>query len=236
MAWKERFTYSKKNFVKHEVAGREMHFYPNRIGLLEDLAEISKPVAHAIATLFSESRGDAASTHETFKDKVKKGRDGSESYDSMVDKITVEAVTPETANHRRKERDEAIDELLKGLTNNRTRIMFGRLFMDSLREEFTYTKERPVTEVEEFLDGDGESYEGLDGPMLVELVTGWLKANAKVFGKAGEKVTGLVRGKLEALQSRSVSEATPSPVNGPSSKIASSEQSQSDSPSTESSG
>jgi hypothetical protein len=141
--------------------------------------------------------------------------------DSSVDKITVEAVTPQIADHRRKERDQAIDELLDGLTNERNKLLFGALLMDSMRDDFPYKKSRPPAEIEEFLFGDGQSYDGLDAPMLVEMVLGWLKANAKVFGKAGEKVAGLVKGKLGALD-RSNSEAMTSTVDGSSSKMPSS--------------
>ena len=228
--WKDRFAYNSKSAVEHEVNGNKLRFYPNRIGLLTELAEISKPIAHALATLFGDARGDATSVSERYSDKPRKDlKSGVETAESTVDKITVEAVSPEVADHRRKERDAAIDELLDGLTNERNRLLFGRLLMDSLRDEFPYKKDRPAPEVEEFLFGDGEQYQGLDAPQLVALVTGWLKANAKVFGSAGERVAGLVKGKLEALQAPSISGERTNPAGGYSSKTPSSEPSDSDS-------
>lgn len=234
-SWKDRFAYNSKSAVEHEVNGHKLRFYPNRIGLLTELAEISKPIAHALATLFGDERGDATSISESYKDKPRKDlKTGIETAESVVDKITVEAVTAEVANHRRGERNQAIDELLDGLTNERNRILFGRLLMDSLRDDFPYKKDRPPPEVEEFLFGDNEEYTGLDAPILVEMVTGWLKANAKVFGSTGEKVVGLVKGKLSALQAPSPSVEKTNTTDGSNSKMPSSGQSDSDSDSSSS--
>jgi len=219
MSWKDRFTYNSSSAVEHQVNGNTVRFFPNRIGLLTELAEIAKPVGRAVATLFGDSRNDTTSVSETFRDKVKKDlKSGLETAESVVDKITVQAVAPEVADHKRKERDRAIDELIEAVTNTRNRYMLGRLLMDSMREEFPYKKDRPAAEVEEFLDGDGDKYQGIDLPTLKEMMVGWLKANAKVFGSTGEKVTALVRGKLEALQTPSPSEEMPSTVNGSSSR------------------
>ncbi len=218
--WKERFTYNSKSAVEHSVNGNVLRFYPNRIGLLNELAEISKPIAHALATLFTnDDRSDTTSTSESYLDKPRKDmKTGIETAESKVDKIVVEAVSPEVADHRRKERNAAIDELLDGITNERNRLLIGKLLMDSLRDEFPYKKDRPPAEIEEFLDGDNEKYEGLDAPMLVEMVTGWLKANAKVFGATGERVAGLVKGKLSGLQDPSPSENKKSTNDGSSSR------------------
>lgn len=219
VAWKERFTYNQKSAVEHEVNGNQLRFYPNRMGLLTELAEMSKPIAHALLTLFGEARSDSTSVSESYKDKPRKDlKTGVETSESVVDKITVEAVSPEIADHRRKERQGAIDELLDGFSSVRNKLLLGALIMDSLRDDFPYKKDRPAIEIEEFLYGDKGDYTGIDAPMLVQLVAGWLKANSKVFGPAGEQVAELVRGKLAALQNRSVSEPTTSPVDGSSSR------------------
>lgn len=240
-SWKQKFTYNKKHAIEHEVNGETLRFYPNRIGLLEQLAEISKPIAHAMATLLGNDRSDSTAVTETYKDKARKsiGKDGvvTETADSTVDKITMQAPTPEIAEHRRKERNQAIDELIDGLTNDRNRLMFGALLMDSLRDDFPYAKERSAKDIEEFLFGeendeiedDPDAYHGIDLPTLAALVAGWLKANSKVFGATGEKLTGMVRARLGGLQSLSPSAETTSPVDGSSSKTPSSEPSDTDS-------
>lgn len=217
--WKDRFMTNSSSAVTHEVNGHKLRFYPNRIGLLADLAEISKPIAHALGTLFNDERAERASTSEVFSDKFRKDlKTDIESADSKVEKMIVHATTPELSEHRRKERNAAIDELLGGLTNTRNRILIGRLMMDSLREEFPYKKDRTAAEVEEFLDGDGEQYQGLDTPTLVQMVVGWLKANSKVFGATGEKVVELVKGKLGAPQNPSPSVEKTSSTDGSNSK------------------
>jgi hypothetical protein len=100
--------------------------------------------------------------------------------------------------------------------------------MDSLRDEFPMQKDRSAAEVDEFLDGDGDGYEGLDLPQMRDLIVGWMQANSKVFGSAGEQVVGLVKGRLESLRSESPS-TEESPTSGASSKTPSSEPSDSDS-------
>lgn len=224
--WKSRFTYSSKNAVEHEVNGNTLRFYPNRIGLLTELAEISKPIAHAMATLMGENQ-DRASVSKNQKQNPKRAKDGTESAEFSSDEIVIQAVSVELADHRRKERDGAIDELLDGLTNKRNRLMLGALLMDSLREEFEFKKERPPAEIEEFLFGDGEEYQGIDMPILVEMVKGWLKANSKVFGAMGEQMGARVKAMLGALQNPSTSEGMTSPTDGSSSKTPSSPESDS---------
>lgn len=234
MSWKDRFTYSSKHAVEHSVNGNLLRFYPNRIQLISELGEISKPIGRAVTTLFGPSKSDTTSISETYRDKVKKDlKSGFETAESVVDKITVQAVSAEVADHRRKERDGAIDELIEGLTNPRNRVLFGRLLMDSLREEFEYKRDRSTAEVEEFLNGDGAEYEGLTLPVLAEMVVGWLKANAQVFGSAGEKMTALVKGRLEALQAPSISGEKTSTVDGSSSRTLSLVPLDSDSPSND---
>lgn len=212
--FKERFgTYRTKTFVEREVQGMQIRFYPNRVALLEELAIVSKPIAEAISILFSDTRGDATAVTERFR----------EGKDVEVEKITVQSVDPSTMAYRAKERSQALDTLISGLTNARTRLLFGKLLMDSMRDEFPWKKDRGVDEVEEFLYGDGKDYQGIDLPVLTEMVKGWMAANAKVFGSAGEQAVGLVRARLQSLRAESspVPETT-SPTNGSDSKTPSS--------------
>lgn len=211
MSWKNRFTYASKHYVEHLVGENTLRFYPNRIGLLQELAEISKPIAKAISRLFSESGGDRTAITEKFSD-----RDG-----LQVEKITVEAMTPESASSAQQQKDAAIEDLLSALANPRNRLLVGQLLMDSLRDEFPYKKDRPIPEIEEFLYGDGESYQGLELPILANLIKGWMKANARVFGEAGERVAGIVQSRLGNLRSESTSEPM-TPASGSSSKTQSS--------------
>jgi len=192
MSWKDRATYQSKTFVEREVNGSLLRFYPNRYALLQEMSAIAGPLAKAIITLSSDTRHDATAVTERFKEK-----------DTEVEKITVQGVSTEVLSYRAKEKAQAIDELVTGLTNARTRLLLGKLLMDSMREEFDWKRERTTAEVEEFLDGDGKGYAGLDVPTMVELVKGWMAANSKAFGLMGEQVVDLVSARLQGLRAAS---------------------------------
>ncbi len=219
MGWKDRFTFRERHFVEHAVCGQALRFYPNRVGLLHDLAEVSKPVASAIAALFADRSTDAG-----FNEKV------SQQGDIIVKETTAQAASPEVLLLRAKERDGAIEALLTAVADPRNRLLLGRLLMDSLREEFPYHGERPAIDVEEFLYGDGkpDGYPGLDVPALTAAIGGWIKANAKQFGKVGEQIAAEIQGRFGgavASPSRpNVSPSgTPSPEPGPISRTPSSQ-------------
>jgi len=203
----KRFTFRGKRYIEHDVAGNTLHFYPNRMALLEEARDLSAPVAKAVSVLFADESKDNSSA-------VKRHHEG----EFYMEDITTDAITVEMAEHRQSERDKAIDQILSSLADARSLILLGRLFMDSLREEFEYKRNRPAQEVEEFLYGEeGEEWNGLDAPDLIQLFSGWMKANSKVFGDVGEKMVGLVRERMGQLQN-SNSETT-EPTSGASSKI-----------------
>lgn len=217
-----RFTFRGKRHVEHTVGGEKFRFYPNRMALLEEARDLSAPIAKSISVLFADESKDTKSA-------VKRHQEGEGKDGFFMEDITTEAITTEMAAHRQSERDKAIETIMESL-DARSVILLGKLFMDSLRDEFTYKKQRSAQEVEEFLYGeeeeaeDGEAaYTGLDMPILIQLFSGWMKANAKVFGELGEKLTGLVRGRLEQLQGDSNLETT-IPVSGSSSKTPTSPQ------------
>jgi hypothetical protein len=220
MSWHKRFTFRDKRSIKHDVCGREFRFYPNRMALLTEARDLSGPIAKAINTLFVDQSRDASST-------VKRQHEG----DFFMEDIQTEGLAIDMAKHRLVERNDAIETVLGTLADPRSILLLGKLFMDSLRDDFPYSKDRKAADVEEFLfgddDGDDAEYQGLDMPMLVELFRGWMKANATVFGEAGESLVGLVRAKIEGI-ANSNSETT-DPTNGDPSKTPSSPQLVSDS-------
>jgi len=202
----KRFTFRGKRYIEGEVAGETFRFYPNRMALLEQARDLSQPIAQAISILFADETKDNDSA-------VKRHHEG----EFYMEDITTTAISTEMATYRQKQRSEAITTIMGSLADARSVILLGKLFMDSLREEFPYKKERSAREVEEFLYGeepseDGEegesAYEGLDMPVLIQLFSGWMRANSKVFGDLGEKVVGLIKGRLEQLQPDSNSEMT----------------------------
>lgn len=202
-------TFRGKRFVEHEIEGTVFRFYPNRIALLEEAASLSQPIADALLTLLSGTKDSDAGSKFTRQTEGQFVREDSE----------VPAVTVEVLEYRKRERREALDKAFGTLADPRSRLLLGKLLMDSLRDEFEFKSDRTVSEVEEFLYGDGEGdYVGLDTPALIGFLTGWMKANARVFGSTGESLVGLAKKRLEALHADSLSDETePSPTAGSSS-------------------
>lgn len=216
MGWKNRMTFRGKRHVEHEVEGQTFNFYPNRIALLQEAAELSQPVAEALMTLM---HGPKESDNGS---KFTRQNDG----DFSREDTEVEPPSVELLEYRRKERADALSAIFGALGDKRSRLMLGKLLMDSLRDEFKFDQERSTGEVEEFLYGDGDQYEGIDTPTLMAFLSGWMKANARVFGKSGESLVGLVRKKLDNLQDVSLSEEGPTetvPTSGSDSRTPSSQ-------------
>lgn len=174
MSWKDVRTFRSRESVEHEVNGVKVRFYPNRMRLLPELTELSVPVAKALAELLDPSRSDAAMTEKTMTQ-----------GDTLIRETTVAAAAPEILKARSASRDAAIEALLSSLGDARNRLRLGRLLMDSMADVFPFAAERSPADVEEFLYG-GKDVEGIDLPILTELITGWIKANAKQFSKVGE--------------------------------------------------
>jgi hypothetical protein len=174
MSWKDVRTYRSRESVEHEVNGAKVRFYPNRMRLLPELTELSVPVAKALAELLDPSRSDAAMTEKVMVQ-----------GETTIKESTVAAAAPEIVKARSASRDAAIEALLLSLGDARNRLRLGRLLMDSLADLFPYHADRPAAEVESFLYGDGQT-EGIDLPLLTDLVSGWIAANAKQFTKVGE--------------------------------------------------
>lgn len=219
MGWKDRFTFRQKVHVEREVQGTTFRFYPNRVRLLPELAEVSKPIAQALGVLFDDRSRDNAVREK----RMVQG-------DTTIVESVVDGITVEVSRARAETRRKAIDDIVEAASDARNRLMLGRLLMDSLRDEFAYHPERPAEDVEQWLDGDGKDYPGVDLPLLAELVQGWIAANAKVFGTQGEKLVAEVRGRLGDLRGESPSEIPP-PTSGSSSRTPSSASSQPASPS-----
>jgi hypothetical protein len=219
MSWQKRFTFRDKRSIKHQVNGQEFRFFPNRMALLTQARDLAEPIAKAVNTLFVDQSRDSGSN-------VKRTYEG----DFSIEDITTKALDIEMAKHRVAERESAIQTIMGTLADRRALMLLGMLFMDSLREDFPYAKDRHPSDVEEFLYGsEGGQYEGLDAPVLMELFQGWMKANVSTFGESGESLVGLVKTKIEGIVSEQNSETT-DPTNGEPSKTPSSPQLVTDSP------
>lgn len=213
MSWKDVRTYRSRESAEHEVNGVKVRFYPNRMRLLPELTALSVPVGKALAELLDPSRSDSTMTE-------KRSTQG----DILVVESSVIPAAPEVARARASARDAAIESLLTSLGDPRSRLSLGRLLMDSMADQFPYSADRPAVEVEEFLYG-GQGVEGIDLPLLAELVAGWIKGNAKQFTKAGEMIAARLGDRLggaaAAFRTGSPS-TTPEPSGGSDSRTPSS--------------
>lgn len=223
MSWKDVRTYRSRESVEHEVNGVKVRFYPNRMRLLPELTALSVPVGKALAELLDPSRSDSSMTEKTMTQ-----------GDTVVRESTVSAASPDLVKARAASRDAAIEALLGALGDDRNRLQLGRLLMDSMADEFPYAANRAAVDVEAFLYG-ADGVEGIDLPLLAQLVGGWIKANAKQFSKAGELVAARLGGSLGGLGFASPQPSpsdAPNPSAGSNSKTPSSPQSPPDSSST----
>ena len=209
MSWKDIRTYRSRESVEHEVNGKPVRFYPNRMRLLPELTALSVPVAKALAELLDPSRADSPS-----KEKI------SQQGDVIVKEYGIELPEPEVVKARAEARNAAIESLLVSLGDDRNRLRLGRLLMDSMADDFPYAADRSPADVEAFLYGS-EGVEGIDLPILAQLIAGWIKANAKQFSKVGELVAARLGDRLGGMAAPSPS-TPPSPNAGSSSKTPSS--------------
>ena len=226
MAWFEKVkSYGDNAGVEHEVPGiGKVNFYPNRMRSLSNLRKMSAQISTILSAFFADDSNDCGSSAENFE-QVNNSEE--QQNEHRVSKHSVDAVSVDVLEFRTKQKADAYDGLIGLLTDECNQMFLAGLFMDSMRDEFPYKKNRSPQEIEEFLDP-------LDITMLSGILVGWLKGNSKQFGDMGKKFLGLVKGRLAevgAAQTESTQE-TETETNGSDSKTPSSPQSDTDSTST----
>jgi hypothetical protein len=232
MNWKKTFTYKGKRSVEATVGGNDVKFYPNQLGILQDLASLSQPVAKAINLLVGAEGRDHNTVSKSFTE-------GEGKNTVVVDETIIEAVSAESKQFRTQQREDGIATIVNMLGDTKNLHIMGMAWMDSMRDEFPRKRGGyDPKSVDEFLygeegaDDDHTLYQGLEVPQMMEIMSGWMRANAKVFGEVGERLVGYVKNQMASrLQNDSVSTEEPTPNSGDSSKTPSSQLSPSDSPS-----
>lgn len=175
--WKEKVKgfLSPKN-IEHEVQGELQNFYPLSTKVLFRLRGLTGPLAGAISTLFEDGEKDQGQVHREFSASDGEGG-GAETQ--------ILPITPELAQMRTSSRERAVRALIDAITDTKNKIIIGLIVCDSMRDVFP----RGMTDddVCEFVDDDE-----LTMDVVVEMVTGVVKANKRVFGPLGDKVSGMM--------------------------------------------
>ena len=223
MSWKNKLSYKASRAVEQTVNGEKMRFYPNQLGILEDLATLSKPVTRAINLLV----GNEGRNYKTDTKSFTEGR-GDKAV--VVEETVIHSSDQGSIAARIKERDDAIGGLIDMIGDGRNLRLLGKAWMDSMMDEFPRKRGgAQPQEVEEFLFGDGKDWGGLEIPTMIEMMGGWLRANSRVFGELGEKLVGVAKAKIEEHLRAASTSVQPNPTNGSDSKTPSSPPSPSDS-------
>jgi len=166
MGWKDKFTFLTPTFITHKVAEQELHFYPISVKFVFELKMLGKPMAQALAVLFTNKDSDTGATTQS----IENSKAGVKEIKTIVEPITVEI-----AVYRSNQKQEAFEALFDALTNQDNGMLLGRMLMDSLREMFD-DKER------EDRNRALELVKCMDLTTLRDMITGLVKANAKVLG------------------------------------------------------
>lgn len=202
MNWKKTFgSYKTRRFIAKEVGGATVHFFPNRVGVLEEAAELTEPITRAVALAMGAGDARDVETHTKTQS----------NDDFMINEVNVKPSDLKVLKAKQEHREEVIADLLKIFTSRPRLIRLARIWMDSMSELFPRHRDVPsLAEAEEFLFGDGEEYAGLEIPQMVDIVSGWLQANSKAFGEMGEKMVALVKEQMEPSATNGESSNTPS--------------------------
>lgn len=186
MGWKEKA----KGFLvpkleEHEVNGQKQNFYPLSTRILFRLRGLTGPLAAALGTLFESGDRDQGTIHREF--------DSSESADSegRAYESQVLPISAELAILRTEAREKSIRQLVDAVTDTKNKIIIGLIVCDSMRDVFD--RDMDDDSVSSFVDDPD-----LTMDILVEMLTGVAKANKKVFGPLGGKVSAALGNATEA--------------------------------------
>ena len=177
-SWKEKFNFIAPIGIEHEVQGKKLTFYPISVKMLFVLKEIAKPLATAIAALFPDVRKDVGAKYEYANDpNIKPGEE-------RLIKMETEGISSDLATLRENQQSKAISEIINVFTDQNNALVIGRLIVDSLQDEF----ERETMKSQDI----SEFVESLPITALKDMLIGLTKANSKVLGPLGERVSQLL--------------------------------------------
>jgi len=183
MGWKEKFTFLSPTFVEHEVQGTKLHFYPISVKFIFELKTLGKPIAQALATLFSDKENDTGTTIKNVEDSKK----GLKENETVIVPVSVEI-----AVLRDQQKQGAFEALFEALSEQDNAMLLGRMLMDSLREDFNDTEREDRNLALDFI-------KDMDFAVLRDMITGLVKSNAKVLGPLEDIVAQFSKAFLSGL-------------------------------------
>lgn len=188
--WKSKLTFLAPEATPVEIGGQMINFYPISGRLLFKLKTVARPLANALAVLFSNKTSEQGSTQRNF---TIPGRveNGLAIPEERGGEVMINPVSVDLYEARQKQREIAINNLVDAFSKPENQLLLVELIFDSCRDIFPRRPES--AQLDEFL-GD------IDTAALASMLKGVAKANAKVFGPLGGRVSAALARKLETLE------------------------------------
>lgn len=183
--WRKNFLPPKR--TTHEVSGVEWQFYPISVDCAIKLRSLGGPLVSALTVLFARNSNDVRQIVREFD---------ASATESAGRESVVEAISPELATLRSKERRDALKEAVDTVFDPENKNMVGQVLMDSLRDMFPRDTRRDWPPAQEFM-------KHFDVVTLREAVVGLIKANVEVFGPFAKKITEVI----DTVLSKAIDEA-----------------------------
>lgn len=156
--------------ITHTVGDKEVKFYPVSIAVTFKLRKFAKQLSRAFAVLMANTDSDLKTKDQVVEDKRE---------DVTQRTFTNEGINPELARIRSDERAEAIEGLIDAFAGPENMAILAEIVMSSMRELYPHGKPPAYDELPKTPE---EFCETMPLDAWPELITGMVKANAKVLG------------------------------------------------------
>lgn len=179
--WQDKLSCFSPNYVLHEVAGEELHFYPVSVGMAFKLRVIGRPLAKSLSVLFGNKDQDHGTRDVTVRNE----------YGTDDRQIIIDPISEGLARIRHEQRTESIEKLVESLTDDGNAAVVGEIIMDSLRDVFPKgdAHRPPPTE---FINQ-------MPLPVLGGMIMGLVQANKEVFGPLTEQVAAAASAAVDRI-------------------------------------
>lgn len=184
----KRLSLLTKKGVDHNVGDQTLTFYPVSVTVYSGLKSTLKPIAEVIAVLTRKTHTDTGQTV----------------HQAQGETITrIDPIAPEMAKLRHDLQSNAVSNALETVFSPDTLRDVAKVLMDSLRDHCP--RNPTVQQIDDFV---GE----LDLGSVMDLVTGFTKANAGVFGPLGLSLAKLAETKIRGMAGENQTQSDESDV------------------------